>query len=212
VYIPDGPHILKLVRNWLLDTGFLVNNSVINKKPLEAPINKTTTEFSVCHKLTPEHLSCEGPQRHVSHPNNKTTPFKAPYGFFLEEQDALLDKMYNTFLSMRCVGKFGLQIFQKAILMHIKGTKLFFKILQQSGIKYLLTSKINQDALENLFSQLRSRGGLNHPSPLNALFRLRMIILGKNPGIVSKQANTTDKNNEEFIIAKSLKHIDSEYR
>jgi len=103
---------------------------------------------------------------------------------------------------MRCVGKFGLQIFQKAILMHINCTKLLFKILQQSGFKYLLTSKINQDALENLFSQLRSRGGLNdHPSPLNALFRLRMIILGKNPGIVSKQATTTDKNNEEFIIA-----------
>lgn len=256
VYIPDGPHTLKLIRNWLLDTGFLLNDSVINKKPLEALINKTTTELSVCHKLTPGHLSCEGPQRqkvrlatqllshttatalkhykpiedirlledtsnfielvnnwfdliNVSHPNNKTTPFKAPYGFFLEEQDALLDKMYKTFLSMRCVGKFGLQIFQKAVLMHINGTKLLLKMLQQSGFKYLLTSKINQDALENLFSQLRSRGGLNdHPSPLNALFRLRMIILGKNPGIVSKQANTTDNNNEEFMVAKSLKQID----
>jgi len=35
-----------------------------------------------------------------------------------------------------------------------------------------------------------------------------MIILGKNPGIVSKQANTTDNNNEEFMVAKSLKQID----
>lgn len=189
VYIPDGPHTLKLIRNWLLDTGFLVN-----KKPLEVLINKTTTELSVCHKLTPEHLCYEGPQKqkvrlatqllshttatalihykpiedirlledtanfielvnnwfdliNVSHPNNKTTPFKAPYGLFLKEQDALLDKMCETFLSMRCVGKFGLQIFQKAILMHINGTRVLFKILQQSGFKYLLTSKINQDAL-----------------------------------------------------------------
>lgn len=256
MYIPDGRHALKLIRNWLLDTGFLVNNLAINKKPLEALINKITTELNVCHKLTPGHLSCEGPQRqkvrlatqllshttatalihykpiedirllentsnfielvknwfdliNVSHPNNKTTPFKAPYGFFLEEQNALLDKMYQTFLSMRCVGKFGFQIFQKAILMHINGTKILFKILQQSGFKYLLTSKINQDALENLFSQQRSRGGLNdHPSPMNTLFRLRMIILGKNAGIVSKQANTTDKNNEEFMLAKTLKQID----
>lgn len=93
--------------------------------------------------------------------------------------------------------------------MHINGTKALLKVLQQNGLKYLLTSKINQDALENLFSQLRSRGGLNdHPSPLNALFRIRLIILGKNPGIVSNQSNTADKNDEEFIVAKTLQQLD----
>lgn len=62
--------------------------------------------------------------------------------------------------------------------------------------------------MENLFSQLRSRGGLNdHPSPLNALYRLRMIILGKNPKIISNKSNTTDKNNEEFMVASTLKNI-----
>lgn len=35
-----------------------------------------------------------------------------------------------------------------------------------------------------------------------------MIILGKNPGIVSKQANTTDINNEEFMITRTFKQID----
>lgn len=97
----------------------------------------------------------------VSHPNDNLTPYKQPYGNNIEKQNLLVDKMYDTFLNMRCIGKIGLQIFQKAILMHINGTKALLKVLQQNGLKYLLTSKTNQDALENLFSQLRSRGGLN---------------------------------------------------
>lgn len=145
----------------------------------------------------------------VSHPNNHWTPFTAPYGLFLDDQNSLLDKMYNTFLFMRCNGKYSLQIFQKAVLMHINGLKLLLKIVRDHGLKYILSSKVNQDALENLFSQLRTRGGLNdHPSPLNALYRLRMIILGKNPGVTSNQTNTTDTNNEEFLLAKTMKKID----
>lgn len=256
VYIPDAPHILKLIRNWLLDTGFQFQDQQINKNPLENLIKKTATELSVCHKLTEEHLTCEGPQRqkvrlasqlmshttatallhykpidntellndtanfielvnnwfdlsNVSHPNNYRTPYTAPYGLFLNEQDSLLDKMFNTFLQMRCNGKYGLQIFQKALLMHINGMKLLLKIVRDNGLKYILTSKVNQDALENLFSQLRSMGGLNdHPSPLNALYRLRMIILGKNPGVVSNQSNTSDSNNEEFLVATTIKQVD----
>ncbi|KAF0715122.1 THAP-type domain-containing protein [Aphis craccivora] len=53
VYIPDAPHILKLVRNWFLDTE-------------EALVSFSATELRVCHKFTKEHLSCEGPQRQRS--------------------------------------------------------------------------------------------------------------------------------------------------
>lgn len=124
----------------------------------------------------------------------------------MKEQDTLLDEVYYTINAMRCKGKSSLQIFQKGILMYINGTKYLLKILREHGLQYLLTSKINQDALENLFSQLRSRGGLNdHPSPLNTLHRLRMIILGKNPGIVSTNSNTVYNNQEDYMVAKSLK-------
>lgn len=37
-----------------------------------------------------------------------------------------------------------------------------FKILQQKGLQYLLTYKLNQDHLETFFSALRSRGGFNN--------------------------------------------------
>jgi len=40
---------------------------------------------------------------------------------------------------------------------------------------------VNQDSLESFFSLIRSRGGLNdHPTTLNALYRIRIIVLGKN--------------------------------
>lgn len=244
---------MKLIRNWLLDTGFNLQDQIINKTLLESLILKTSAELSVCHKLTSDHLSCAGPQRlklasqllshttatallfykpiedgkllentahfielinnwfdlmNVCHPNDTRTPFTTPYGLLLEEQDSLLNKIYETFMLLRCNGKVGLQIFQKAILMHVNGTKALLKILKQKDLKYLLTTQINQDALENLFSQLRSWGGLDdHPTPLNALYRLRMIILGKNPGITSKNTNTIDINNEDFMIATTFSKI-----
>lgn len=70
--------------------------------------------------------------------------------------------------------------------------------MNEHGLIYFLTSKINQDALENLFSQLRSRGGSNdHPTLSFALYRLRMIILGKYPGVVSTSSNTSDQPDQE---------------
>jgi hypothetical protein len=92
--------------------------------------------------------------------------------------------------------------------MNINETKLLLQILMENYLKFLLTIKINQDALESLFFQLRSRGGLNdHLSPLNALHRLRMIILRKNEGIVSSSSNTTDPNQEEFLVAAAFKQV-----
>lgn len=92
----------------------------------------------------------------VSHPNDKYFPYTAPYGLLIDEQDAIYKSVYDVFLTMRCYDKKSLQIFQKA-LMNINGTKHLLNILQQNNLEYLLTSKINQDALDNLFSQLRSR-------------------------------------------------------
>ncbi|KAJ8889436.1 hypothetical protein PR048_008935 [Dryococelus australis] len=44
-------------------------------------------------------------------------------------------------------------------------------------ISYILTHCLNQDIIENLFSLYGIRGGLNDlPSPLDALYRLRMIV------------------------------------
>lgn len=246
VYIPDSHHLLKLARNWLLDTGFCLNGSEINKKPLEALVTKISSQVSPSHKLKREHLTCKGPLRenielakqllshstatalqhyrpiedfellngtvqfvdlitnwfdlvNVSNTNDKSTPFKSPYGKFLYEQDKLLNEMYNTIILMRCKGTGSLQIFQKGFLMHINGTKQLLRILQENGLNNLLTSKINKDALTNLFHQIYSGG--DHPSPLKAVSRLRMIM----SAISSKESSTNDNYHEEFIVAQALK-------
>jgi hypothetical protein len=63
-YFPDVPHLLKLFRNWLLDTGFILESGkAVNRQPLDALLKATSTEVSVCHRLQDAHLTCEGSQR-----------------------------------------------------------------------------------------------------------------------------------------------------
>lgn len=58
------PHILKLIRHWLIDTGFILQDgSIVNKNPLAALLDFTDTEVSVCHKLKKDHLECQRSQR-----------------------------------------------------------------------------------------------------------------------------------------------------
>lgn len=58
---------------------------------------------------------------------------------------------------------------------------LFADMKSSYGITYLLTYKLNQDVLESFFGQIRQKGGgpNNHPPPLDALNRMRLIILGR---------------------------------
>jgi hypothetical protein len=84
-----------------------------------------------------------------------------------------------------------MQVFQKGIIISCTSIQaLYTKLVEKYNISYILTHRLNQDSLENLFSQLRTRGGLHdHPSPLDAIYRVRLILLGKNPGIVEANNN-----------------------
>jgi len=148
-----------------------------------------STELSVFHKLSKEHLTCEGPQRqkvklaahlishttatalrkysdnldidckitedtakflellndwfdlaNVCHLKDNKTSFTAPYRLHLEEQEALLCKVYETILNLTCIGKNNIQLFQKALLMHINETLWLLNILKfkRTWIKILV--------------------------------------------------------------------------
>ncbi|EFA12747.1 hypothetical protein TcasGA2_TC010274 [Tribolium castaneum] len=63
-----------------------------------------------------------------------------------------------------------------------------------------------EKSLEKLLQDfsIETKGFNNHPSPMDAIYRIRMIILGKNPGVVQKNLNTSDFDADEHIVAKVL--------
>lgn len=94
----------------------------------------------------------------------------------------------NEFItSMRVCERNKLLPFQKGISLCCQSLPGLFEHLKQMyviddhPIEYLLTSRLNQDVLENCFSFLRGMGGANnHPNALDIRNRLRWYILGKH--------------------------------
>lgn len=62
-FFADVPHLLKLARNNLLDSGFTINDSNINKKCLEELLTLNAGELKIAHKLSQAHLDVKGSQR-----------------------------------------------------------------------------------------------------------------------------------------------------
>lgn len=84
-----------------------------------------------------------------------------------------------------------LQVFEKGILMSTASLQnLYLDLKNEFNIDFIITHRLNQDCLENLFGHLRTMGGLNDtPSPLDSLSRMRLIILGKNNGDLQEKKN-----------------------
>jgi hypothetical protein len=136
-----------------------------------------------------------------------SVPSKSAYGIDLENQNEHLKNVHDLISTMRVNGKKSLLTFQKGMLMSIISLqKLYDDLKSKLDIKYICTHKLNQDSLENFFMQIRSRGGPDeHPAPLRAIYnRIRMILLGKNPGILNSKVNTKEKVIEEYICTKVL--------
>ena len=83
------------------------------------------------------------------------------------------------------------QPWQYGIMCSIKSTKaLYQQLVVETGspFKFLLTAKLNQDCLENLFSRLRALGGDNvHPTPIEALRRMRILLLNNGAELLIRQ-------------------------
>lgn len=63
-FFADAPHLLKLIRNWFIDNGFVLKNGVIlNKNPIKTLVELTDTEITSCYKLSHHHINCERTQR-----------------------------------------------------------------------------------------------------------------------------------------------------
>lgn len=80
---------------------------------------------------------------------------------------------------------------------------------EKFNFKYILTHRVNQDCLENFFSQVRGRNGpIDHPSPVECLYTIKAIILGKNPGMSRHlHSNTIEQDPEEYVSATFMHHL-----
>ncbi|KAJ8867229.1 hypothetical protein PR048_031028 [Dryococelus australis] len=165
-----------------LDNGFFwPNENVANKNPVTALYQGISfSEVRSCHKLS---------TRHVEHGKTQRQNVRLATELLCHTTStAMADfiDLINSWFDL--MNSYGVTISANSI-------KQLFTDLQMEypSIKYILTYRLKQYCLENLFGQIRTRGGLNdHSSPIDALNRLRIIILGKSPGIVQNEVNTID--------------------
>lgn len=59
----DPPHLLKCIRNNLLDSGFLINNNFVDKRWLEKLLLFNNRELKIAYKLERKHLDVTGSER-----------------------------------------------------------------------------------------------------------------------------------------------------
>jgi len=99
---------------------------------------------------------------------------------------------------MREIDRKSLLPFQKGLLMSIKSLLGLLEELKKIGINYIFTSRLNQDAAENTFSQIRGFGS-THPGPTDCINRLRLIILGRNGKIIVENPSVVQEVDDETM-------------
>lgn len=65
VYVfADVPHLIKLIRNHFIDSGFIINNRLINTDPIKKMLEITdTSDLKISYKITDEHLAVQNVAR-----------------------------------------------------------------------------------------------------------------------------------------------------
>lgn len=252
VYVfADVPHMLKLVRNHLLDDGMILPDGVIiDKQSFETLIQFDNNELKLCPRLSQKHLEVVGaermrvryaaqllsghtatlaekiiPNKSISHcirtindgfdilnsrvPVDSRNKLKSGLGFYQNVQEEILYSLMEIMEKSRFLLKNGkpksaLLPCQKGFIVSIKSSVDLFKALSDNhSVSYLLTSRLNQDALESFFSRIRACGGANqHPSPPEFRYRLRLILLGSH--ITPPRGTNSDFEEEVNIMSAKL--------
>lgn len=116
-----------------------------------------------------------------------TKKLESGFGIHFEEQAAILKAMIKVSKSMRRIGKKNSNIpFQRGIIISSQSLlNLYSELSATRQVKFILTSHVNQDALENFFSQVCALGGSNsHPSSVDFIQRTKNLIVGRAADLV----------------------------
>ncbi len=90
--------------------------------------------------------------------------------------------------------------------------KIFHDMQSNYSAKYLLTTRVNQDCLENFFSRIRYYSGSpdSRPGPVEFKQRFRNLVLGSSADIVVNSAPVlfeNEKDNSEILSVTLLKGL-----
>ncbi|CAL1289415.1 unnamed protein product [Larinioides sclopetarius] len=100
--------------------------------------------------------------------------------------------------------------FQKGFLMTIASLYGLYEDLMPLDVKFILTSRLNQDCLENFFSKIRGVGHFyDHPLPSEVRHRIRLLLLGKNVDDIpfSSATNTLPCEDKSLLTTELLEHM-----
>ena len=134
------------------------------------------------------------------------------YGIHERIQEATLRKMYLCCQGMKVGKSRNLLPFQKGFMTSIRSLFGLFSDLKKINVKYILTSRLNQDCLENLFSRIRGLGHFyDHPLPIDVKYRMRLLLLGSNANKISLSNSTSvasdDDGEDSFMISHLISNI-----
>ncbi len=134
------------------------------------------------------------------------------FGMKMDSQVSVLHRAKKMITELRAIGKKSLLPWQKGWLMDIEALLHVFKNLQEKySAKFLLTARLNQDCLENFFSQIRYTSGSPdaRPGPVDFKQRFRNLVLGSSASIIVHSAPVFFENEEnpEILSVSLLKDL-----
>ena len=244
----DVPHMMKLIRNTILDHPIITPNGKVTKEPLEQLVAyEERGVFKKAFKISSTHLTVSGTERqrvnlavqvlsntvglalvdlgekgkitsefwkalselillsdkwfdifNVSQISQLTAPFTANV-----DQMAILTSVINLMKALRVEYwsekenklVYRSNPFQKGIIVSsLSLINLSEDLKKLYGNQYILTRRLNQDALEHLFGIIRQMGGTcDHPSTLDFKHRMKKFIIGRRTALTASKPNTISK-------------------
>lgn len=115
----DVPHLIKLARNNLFDSGFIVDGQLINKKILEELVALNACDLKIAFNISRAHLDVKGNQRQsvklaaqvFSYRNAKAIEYCGKQKYFSHNNWQIMSKVLHLFNDwfdvFNCQSKFG---------------------------------------------------------------------------------------------------------
>ncbi|KAJ8893779.1 hypothetical protein PR048_006380 [Dryococelus australis] len=194
----DAPHVLKLTRNWLLDTGFFLSDGrLCNKKTLVELISQErSSDLKVMHELKENHIFTEQTKWQNARQGARRQPTQLDFFYYSDRGAA------ETLANVTDMLDHWWHIMNSYTIKHVGNTsrKPYGKDLtaQDELLDSMLIFVEEMRCCNKKCLQIRTQGNLDdHPTPLNALSRMKMTIINN--------ANTENSDSREFFVSRAIK-------